>query len=215
MRHSACLAALFSAAFLASSPTSHAEVILRIDISAPSRVTFTATGAFAQNDDFDTYLNSGFTLISFFSVEPGDLQAFFETPSDLYSPGGNFAYTEVLNMSFTNFMGPYTDLNVFGSGFSTQDFSTSEAALYGSAEIDLSPWISLLTLGTGDIYAGDGGFGSGPLIGQYEVVPEPAALPLAAAGAAMAWLHFTRRKRKAQTDLHRWRDHCGSAASSC
>ncbi len=197
MRHPACLAALFSAAFLASSAISRAEVILRIDISDPSRVIFTATGAFAQNDDFDTYLNSGFTLIGFLSAEPDDLQAFFETPSELYSPGGNFAYTEVLNMSFTDFMGPYTDLNVFGSGFSTQDFSTAEAALYGSAEVDLSPWISLLTLGVGDIYAGDGGLGTGPLIGQYEVIPEPAALPLAAAGGTMVLLHFARRKRKA------------------
>ncbi|HWL54129.1 MAG TPA: PEP-CTERM sorting domain-containing protein [Chthoniobacteraceae bacterium] len=185
--------ALVGSLLLAGSAISQAEVILRIDISDPSAVVFTATGAFAQNDDEDTDLTAGVTLIDFFSSEPDNVQAYFD-PADLWSPEGRFAYEGVLNTSFSALLGPYTDLNLFGSGYSTQGFSTSQAALTGSAVLDLSEWIAHIRLGSGDLYAGDFS-NSGPIIGQYEVIPEPTALSLIGAGAGAAFLLAARRWR--------------------
>ena len=185
------LVAFLGFLFLAGSPVSRAAVILRIDISDPTQVVFTATGAFAQNDDEETDLAAGLTLVDFFSSEPDDVQAYFD-PADLWSPEGWFAYEGVLNTSFSSMLGPYTDLNLFGSGYSTQGFSTSQAALTGSAVVDLSEWIALIRLGSGNVYAGDG-FNSGPIIGQYEVIPEPTVLSAVAAG--MALLLAARRRQ--------------------
>lgn len=147
-------------------------VILTIDISNPAAATFSATGAFAQNDDIgDTFLNDGFTLLNFFSSSANDSPQYFDT-SNLRSPGGNFAYTTLFAVSLLG--ANDLDLNIAGSGFSTQDFSITEPAFFNSATADLSDWLTLMQAGrTGDIIAGDPTYNT-VIIGQYDVVPEPA-----------------------------------------
>lgn len=174
-----------------------AAVILRIDITDPAQITFTATGANSENDDDQSFLSEGITLLDFFSVSVEDPNvAFFESPSNLWSPGGNFAYTTLSSSAFTN-AAPfvYDDLAIFGSGFSTQDFSTNAPALTGSAVADLTAWAAWIpAAGTvGNIRSGDGISFSGPQIGQYTVVPEPSTAALAAAGLLLA-ARFIRRR---------------------
>ncbi|HET6407223.1 MAG TPA: hypothetical protein VFG14_05025 [Chthoniobacteraceae bacterium] len=156
---------------------SQAAVILVIDISDPSQVTFTATNANAQNNDADSWLQEGFSLIGFFQVSVTDSSLYyFDTPSNLWSPGGSFAYSTLTSINFADPLSDtYLDLSIFGSGFSTQDFSTIAPALTGSSTADLSEWLAFLPAAgtTGNIYSGDGISFEGPIIGQYTVIPEP------------------------------------------
>jgi len=177
-----------------------AAVILIIDISDPSQVTFTSTNANAQNDDEDSWLQEGISLIGFFQASVEDLY-FFDTPSGLRSPGGSFAYSTLTGINFFDPLSPdtYQDLSIFGSGFSTQDFSTGARALSGSSTADLTDLLaSLPPVGTtGNIYSGDGISFEGPVIGQYTVVPEPAAIGLLTCGGIFAFLRGRKRRQAA------------------
>lgn len=177
-----------------------AAVILIIDISDPSHVTFTSTNANAQNDDEDSWLQEGISLIGFFQASVEELY-FFDTPSGLQSPGGSFAYSTLTGINFFDPLSPdtYQDLSIFGSGFSTQDFTTSARALSGSSTADLTDLqASLPAVGsTGDIYSGDGISFGGPVIGQYTVVPEPAAIGLLACGGMLTLLRGRKRRQAA------------------
>jgi len=151
-------------------------VILTIDITDPRAVLFKATAAHAQNNDIDeTYLSEGFTLLGFFNADVDYDMTDFKTPSTLYSPGGNFAYTTLFPTAIDSLN---VDLNIAGSGFSTQDFSTSSPAFTGLAVADLRAWMSGITLGTtGNILAGDASYNT-VIIGQYQIIPEPGTISL-------------------------------------
>lgn len=177
-----------------TSMTGRAAVILTIDISDLRNVTFTPTGAHAENDD-ETQLYYGFTLIAFFNASLDDSDITYFDESDLYSPGGNFEYTDLTSVDFqggTN----YRDLNIFGSGFSTQDFSTEEAAFTGSAVADLRHWAGFFAaVGTlGSIYS-DSEAAYGILLGEYQIVPEPSTVALlVGAGLVGMWYHRRRNR---------------------
>jgi len=164
--------------FAAMAGNSSAAVILRIDISNLSTTTITATGANAQNDDIDeTYLNEGILLLGFFSSEPGPTIPDSFDFSELYSPGGRFEFTTLFLAAVSG--ANEVDLNIAGSGFSTNDFSTSEAAFTGSATVDFSRLAAYLVPGSrGDILAGDA-FYNTVVIGQWEIIPEPGSFALA------------------------------------
>lgn len=193
IRRSLLLGALI--ATLLASPAFSA-VILTIDISNPATTTFSATGAFAQNDDIDdTFLNEGFTLLNFFSSSAIGGPQGFDT-STLRSPGGNFAYTTLFPVSL--FGTEDLDLNIAGSGFSTQDFSITEPAFFNSATADLTDWVTFLQAGrTGDILAGDPTYNT-VMIGQYAVIPEPATGLLLAGGLLITSLFRLRFLRLPQ-----------------
>jgi hypothetical protein len=172
-------------AALAFYTTSSAAVILTIDITDPSSVRISGTGAFAENDDLDsTTMLEGFLLINFFDSDPGwDVPDYLEE-SELYSPGGTFEYTDLYYDG--------RDLNIVGGNFSSQDFSTTEAAFEGYAIADFSDVAHLLTAGrTGNIYAGDM-WNSTVIIGQYEIIPEP-SVSLLALGSVAVMLGRRRR----------------------
>lgn len=177
---------------------SPAAVILVIDISDPSQVTFTATDANAQNEDDESWLQEGVSLIGFFQASIADSSLYyFETPPNLWSPGENFAYSTLTSINFFDpFSDTYLDLSIFGSGFSTQDFSTSAPALTGSSTADLSDWLPFLPAPgtTGNIYSGDGLSFEGPVIGQYSVIPEPSAAGLLACGGFLSLVRAKRRR---------------------
>jgi hypothetical protein len=154
--------------------SARAAVILTIDVTDPEKVLFTATGAHAQNNDVETSVGQGFTLLGFFNQEVDYDYTSFDR-SNLKSPGASFAYGDLFVASIS---GDGRDLNIAGSGFVSQDFSATEAAFTGSARIDLSAWMSTLTPGTtGDILAGDA-FYNTVVIGQYQIIPEPGTISL-------------------------------------
>lgn len=175
-----CLGALFL------STTSSAAVILTIDISNPAAVRFAATGAHAQNDDIDsTDMLQGVLLLGVFSSDPGWNVPDYLDDSELYSPGGTFAYSDLYYDGL--------DLNITGTNLSTQDFSTSEPAFEGDAIVDFSAIAHLLVPGrTGDILAGDM-WDSTVVIGQYLIIPEPSTSFLAL--TSVAALTVRRRRR--------------------
>lgn len=184
------LAGLCLAAALTT--TSSAAVVLTIDITNLSATTITATGANAQNNDIDeTYLNEGFLMLGFFSSEPGPTIPDSFDFSNLYSPGGNFAFTSLFLAAVSG--SQEVDLNIAGSGFSSNDFSTSEAAFTGSATVDFSGLAAYLVPGsTGNILAGDM-FYNTVVIGQWQIIPEPNAVALTLVPAALGLLRRRRR----------------------
>ncbi len=187
----ATLQSLSAAAVLWALPsTARAEIILIVDISNPNQVTFTATGAPAQNNDPDSFLMEGISLLSFFTATVDDPAIYFFDDTNLFSPGGAFPYTDLVTMDFSGGV-HYVDLSIFGSGFSSQDFSTSLPALTGTATADLAVWSAYFPAAgtTGDIFSGDGISFSGPVIGQYLVIPEPSAAALLVVGGLglMVW----------------------------
>lgn len=184
--------------FLLVPRTGSAGVILVIDVSNPAEVIFTATDVHSESDDDETWLMEGISLIGFFENSVDDPTIyFFDVPSDLWSPGGAFAYSQLVSINFSDPLSDsYFDLSVFGSGFSTQNFSTEEPALWGSATADLTAWMTFLPAPgtTGAVYSGDEVSSKGPLIGQYLVVPEPSAGALLGVLGILAWAKFRRRR---------------------
>lgn len=169
------------------------DIILRVNISDPSAVTLTATGAFAEIDNGGTDSAIGITLLGLFANEypigqarslSGDL-----TPSGAVNP---------FNSATNGFAGvSELDLNIYASGFAEpMNFSELTPALTGTATVNLSG-ASFLTFGsTGDIIVGDGGSGSGNavsnVIGQFQVIPEPSSVALLA--MVTGTLIFRRRR---------------------
>lgn len=193
MKFAACLAA-FLITVLHSVSVAKGEVILIIDISNPAEITFTATGAHAENDDtLGTWASEGITLLEFFSFSIDIGMEFFDE-TNLRSPEGDFALTEFTSIDMEEFGSNYIHLNISGSGLADeQGFNTEEPALYGMAVADFSAWISQVKLGFGDVMAGDNSYGN-IIIGQYQVVPEPVTTALLISGGAMVFASRRRRK---------------------
>jgi hypothetical protein len=166
-----------------------AAVLLIIDISDPHAVTFTATGAHAQNDDDESFLLEGISLIGFFQASVSDSTLYYLSSSSLRAPEGDFPYSTLTSINFFDpVSSEYFDLSIFYDAFSEQGFSTSAPALTGSAVADLHDWIAHLPAPgtTGNIYSGDGIMFTGPMIGQYSVIPEPSAAGLLLGAALLA-----------------------------
>lgn len=206
MKSLLCLSTLFLAAV-----PSRAAIVLIVDITNPSAVTFTATGAFSQNDEsYHTLGDDGITLQNFFSsptvngngdpaalygaLTSSDLQAYnapYPTRPSTETPVYTHFYSIDWNLQSDG--SNRVDLNLLlPSSWDDQTFSTTSPALSGSATADLSPWISQISLGGGNI-RGDGRyFQSGIIIGQYVVIPEPATSLLAI--GALGMLAIRRRR---------------------
>ncbi len=140
-------------AILVVAATSQAAVLIEVDISDPSAVTFTATSAFSSLFDDSATNNSGVTLQSFF--ETAELIAFTAMPGSTLTPSGT---TSSFTGFFNNF-GSLTqfDLNFFRSApdgdIQGQVFSTTTPAFSGVAVLNLS-FADLPLFGTtGSIFA--------------------------------------------------------------
>ncbi len=178
-----------SAAFLitlAPLATINAAVVLVVDVSDPSAVTFTAQDAAS---DVSSSLNrsfEGLTIENFFtasitvSANPprpiaGDLTPSLGIQTNPYVGTGTFDYG-----NSTNF-GPGNDLSVFADNTveNSQQFTAGQRAFNGQAIIDFSTEAAVLpSVGsTGDVITGfdPSNTGEGLVIGQWTVVPEPSS----------------------------------------
>lgn len=184
-----------SAALLfAITPKPSAAVLIEINVSNPSAVTFQATGNPAAINDSSTTTLLGVTLLSFYrevitQVSPESISG------DLTPSGATAAYGLYY---VDNHSGSFKDLNLLRETplFDKQAFSTAVAAFTGTATIDFSsfPVSALPTIGTtGNLLAGfSGDFGG--VIGQWTVVPEvSSAVQAGVMGAVLlGWLTWRR-----------------------
>jgi len=185
------VAAAFLIAFASEAVTHGASFLLNVDISNPSAVTITATGENAAADDSSTTTFDGVTLLAFFtSVESLDPPVLLSS-STLQPTGAAVSYTSWL---VDDYSGTGVDLNLFeDESGDNQIFTTSKPAFTGTATLDLSGYSLPPSGTTGAILAGYSGGTQGTIIGQYQVVPEPYALPLAASLSLMAFAWMRRR----------------------
>ncbi|MEM9419664.1 MAG: PEP-CTERM sorting domain-containing protein [Planctomycetota bacterium] len=161
------------------------SILIEIDPTEPSAVTFTATDATALIDDSSTGINGGVSLIGLFA--PGFVVDNALISGTLTPSGAGVDYTfaaggvDPVGATNLNLRGTTFDFN--NPGANAQAFATDQAAFTGSATIDLTGATFVGPIGTiGDIIVGNGTSGSGLTIGQFQIVPEPASLTLLALG---------------------------------
>ncbi len=172
--------------------TTHAAVLITVDITNSTAVVFSATGAFSAVDDISSEDGAGVTLLQFFqsnSTLSGDpITITSLTPagsgtSEYDSAGNDFGTVSL------------EDINLYVSGGSvTQVFTTTSSAFTGVAVLDLSG-LDVPTLGTeGDIIVGDTFSGSGVVIGSWIAVPEPSVIWLLAVTVVGTFILRTTRQ---------------------
>lgn len=215
---------LASALLLSSALTANAAVLLTVNISDPTNVTFAATGAFSAIDNSDYTTEQGVDLMAFFTgsvkVKPPITPTIIgpaPVAGGLFANGTSVTYNDWDVDSFTAPGG--VDLNLFyaggGGGEPTiigilagaaaegyQQFSTTSAAFTGSATFDLSMGSAFLPQAgaSGEIRPGwfGGGEGSvlGESIGQWLVIPEPSTYAFCFGFGALAVVTAARRFRR-------------------
>lgn len=186
--------AAFLIAFACEAITHGSSFLLKVDTSNPSAVTITATGEYPTAEDSGTTTFDGVTLLEFFtSEEPLGGPSPLSTSNLEPAPGGVSYTLWTLDDHTPATPSTGVDLNLFEDKSSAQQiFTLSNPAFTGTATLNLSGY-SLPSPGkTGNILAGWSGT-SGAIIGEYQVVPEPHALPLAAGLALMVFVLVRRR----------------------
>jgi hypothetical protein len=164
------------------------QVLLIVDDSNPSNVTFTATGNNAGAYDSSTTEAAGVDLLNFFAnAIVGSYLA-----SGTLTPAGNgtAAYNQA---TIDNYSVTGIDLNYRNGSLSPDadqifDPTLPDPALHGMDWVNFfSVDFDLPAPGTfGNILSGNSTENSGVIIGTWEAVPEPANTGLAAGLAALA-----------------------------
>lgn len=168
-----------------------ADVIVLVDPSDTSNVTFTATGAFSSLADSSTNTGIGLTLDG---ILASNFMASVAMSGNL-TPSAADEFTATIN----GFLGvDQTDLNLYRDGgpFNDMTFATDTAALTGQGAADLTGAPFRPVGSVGNIFVGDGVTGSGSVIGQYRVVPEPASIPVLGFASIVASLSLRRRQKR-------------------
>jgi MYXO-CTERM domain-containing protein len=193
-----CSAAMVLAAglFAATLPAAGQSILININQTDPSAVTFTTTSANSFVNNSSAYNLYGADLIGYFTAAPVIVAG---TVTGTLTPAGTTtAYTTWIpdNLYALSAL----DLNLYTtSNPQLQNFSTSSPAFAGTAIINLSALLASLpsTGATGNIYSGNIS-SPGALIGTWVVVPEPSVEAQLAFGAmVLAGLAFVRRSRRA------------------
>lgn len=198
--------------------SAQAAVLLQIDIRDPNAVIFTATGAYAGNDNSDFTVNDGITLVEFFTGSPlvesptADSLLGILAANTLTAAGTTSAYNQWMADNSSN---PELelDLNLYGGigedgspigtlnaviAIDYQLFSTSAPAFSGAATFDLSTRLQYLPAAgaSGQISPGYSESGTGASIGQWLVIPEPSTYALLIGAGALAATALRRRFRR-------------------
>lgn len=176
---------------LVAGSAASAQVLLEVDITDPSAVVITATGAAAALDSAASVV-SGATLADIFTAD-FTLGTANNPTGDLVGGGSGVAYNRSFNNTTT--VGRLSlNLWVTGGGGASASFTTADPAFTGSATLDLSG-ASLAAIGSrGSVWSDDAPFGNpsqGAIIGEFLIVPAPGAAALLGLGG----LAMVRRRR--------------------
>lgn len=177
-------------AILVSCVASSAATVLLVDVSDPSAVKISSSGANADADSDNVPEAAGIDLLRFFTGAV-NMSVMYVNSSSLTPSGGN-AYS---NFEGDDYSGSLVDLNLISSSLSAmQNFSTTTPAFTGEAYLDLSGFTAFLpTVGTsGNILVGANMETYGTVIGQWQAVPEPQTYALIAMG--LVGIYFVRRR---------------------
>lgn len=166
--------------------------LLSVDATDLSAVVISATGESNINASTDLTIMDGVTLTGFFT-SPGAADEFV-TSSTLVARGATTAYDSYF---IDDFSGSFIDLNLYyDGGEELQNFDGLGAAFGGILILDLTGFSVPAPGFTGDIIAGyhESGSGtSGPVIGSYQVIPEPGTVALVAGMLALCLVGVRRR----------------------
>lgn len=197
------LLALFSC--IAFPAAADAAVVMTVDVTDFSAVTFTATGNFASDNNTLNSSLEGFTVEDFLTtMSMAIANGSGNVTGDLTSAqGGSGPYSGLGTFDYDANDGIFkagNDLSIYTNGAAdtgNQIFSTLGVAFTGTAVVDFTAVKDFLpTVGTiGNVISGywkSGTVDHGEIVGQWQVVPEPsAAAMLALCGAGL----LLRRKR--------------------
>lgn len=165
------------------------QVLLLVDITDPNNVLFSATGNAPGINDSTSNQIQGITLIDLFHVDFGVNDELLS--GNLISAGGSAPFDTLLN----NFPPGVTarDLNLFKETDGVQQtFSTSAPAFTGTGMT--AGLVGAEFRSTGDIIVGDTIGGSGEVLGQWSVIPEPSSGALSILALAALWAARRRKK---------------------
>lgn len=170
-----------------------AQVLLTVDISDPSSVTFTATGTAPAADATGTY-SAPIQFKGFLTANPGATGQATASSTILATEGA----THYLNTVLWGKPSLVQTTLSLRNGSSSENFLTTDPAFAGSAAFDFSSISSYLPAAgaTGNLVVSTGGSSSGTVIGTYSVtaVPEPADYALVCAVAALVFAVWRRRR---------------------
>jgi hypothetical protein len=173
-----------------------ADIIVEVDTSDLSAVTFTTTEAFAESS-FQADSGNGITLKDFFVGNLTTVTATSSGDISVFDAADGSSRRPLPLIWIANFNGGFTPQDIsFYSAAATEDTFTLEnqRALTGSAVFDLTTFSGLPADGTvGNIYFGRPD--DNQVIGQWRItaVPEPSAGVILSIWTLMA----VRRKRSA------------------
>lgn len=185
--------------FVSAASSTYGAVLISINISDISAITFTSTSNTASANSSLNASSQGFTIEEFFVGAPTLTYTIGNVTGTLTpTVGTTQTYVAVGTYDFsggTEAFGPGNDLNFTAggnAGANSQVFDTGTAVFSGVAILDLSGYSgNMPTVGaSGSIYPG---FSIGPSVaGEWVVVPEPSTFLLSGLAGLMG---ISRRRR--------------------
>lgn len=170
---------------VAASIAAPAAILLEVDISNPAAVVIRSTDAnpITNSNTFNNFL--GVTLLQFLASD-SVISGLIPTAT-LTANHAEDAYNE---WWITELNSGRLDLNLYfdsEADATPQQFNTAQPAFTGAATLNMSSaFAALPSIGhTGNIIAGDATL-TGPVIGQFLVIPEPSAILLLSTTSLLA-----------------------------
>lgn len=185
----------FVASLISGAAWTHAAVLLTIDVSNPSAVTITGTGALPSVN----YSTAGFdnfpvNLLGFYSADPGVI-TIAPTSSTLVLQSG-----DTVNSLLGGRFAPGQTTLILRRNAGSPDqaaFDNSAAAFVGTAVFDLSSIAGFLpnVSSVGNIVGDD----FTTVVGTYQVVPEPSTYGIVGASGCLALVVWRRARNRVPT----------------